>query len=77
MLKTETSPVADHIGAVVPNPGGSAGTPSTATAQGARASDGPNELAHPSRFVSGARAILLLSLACWAALIGAALLLFG
>lgn len=65
--------------AVVPDLAWSFGAPSTPTGRRRRAMDGENrnEPVQLMRFVTGGRAILLLSLACWAALLGSALLLFG
>ena len=71
MLNSESKPSADPIRATAPEPASS--PPSTAPAPGARATARDER----TRFVSGARAILLLSLLCWAALVGTALLLFG
>jgi len=75
MLKSETRPAADCIDAGVPNPGIGSEMPSAATAQATRS--GSDDRSGPSRFVTGARAILFLSLVCWVALLGMAALLFG
>ena len=71
MLNSESKPSADPSRATAPEPASS--PPSTPPAPGARAT----ARVERTRFVSGARAILLLSLLCWAALVGTALLLFG
>ena len=79
MLKSENKLLADRTSAVVPNRAESLEGPSTPAGRRRRAIDGDdrNEPVQLMRFVTGGRAILLLSLACWAALLGAALLLFG
>jgi len=71
MLNSESKPSADPIRATAPQqvsspPSNPPAPIARATARGER-----------TRFVTGARAILLLSLLCWAALVGTALLLFG
>ena len=71
MLNSEIKPSADPIRATAPEPASS--PPSTPPAPDARAT----ARGERTRFVTGARAILLLSLLCWAALIGAGLLLLG
>jgi len=71
MLNSESKPSADPIRATAPEPASS--PPSTPPAPDARAT----ARGERTGFVTGARAILLLSLLCWAALVGTALLLFG
>ena len=79
MLKSGNERPVDRTGAVVPKPARSIENPAMRVGRGPRARDGDDcdEPVQLMRFVTGGRAILLLSLACWAALLGAALLLFG
>ena len=78
MLKSETRPPAHRVSEVFAGQRARSEALSTvAVKASATAHDGRNGPLVTTRFVAGGRAILLLSLACWAALLGAALLLFG
>ena len=75
MLKGDTKPAEDRVSAAQP-PEEALSADSRQRDRGAVLAD-PTGAPRPSRFVSGARAILLLSLACWAVLLGVGMLLFG
>ena len=78
MLENGIIQPADRISADVASLETSPAHPTrTGRSRRATARNDRNEPTQRTRFVTGGRAILFLSLACWAALLGAALLLFG
>ena len=76
MLNGDTKPAADRVDAALESPA-QAGLPPAVQPRRTTPHGDRNDATRPSRFVTGARAILLLSLACWAALLGVGMLLFG